>query len=102
RLAAANPASQLRRQAQRRHDLERRLYRSAMQQLERKDQALAGLARELNAISPLATLGRGYALVFDAGGHLLREPSGLAAGDAIRAQVSGGQIHARVTSVEKT
>jgi exodeoxyribonuclease VII large subunit len=72
-----------------------------MQQLERKDQALAGLARELNAISPLATLGRGYALVFDASGQLLREPSGLAAGDAIRARVSGGQIHARVTKVEK-
>lgn len=101
RLTAASPASQLRRQAQRRQDLERRLHRSAIQQLERKDQALAGLARELNAISPLATLGRGYALVFDASGQLLREPSGLAAGDAIRAQVSGGQIHARVTKVEK-
>jgi exodeoxyribonuclease VII large subunit len=101
RLAAVSPASQLRRQAQRRQDLARRLHRSASLHLVRKSQALTGLARELNAISPLATLGRGYALVFDGSGQLLRDPTGLAVGDAIRAQVSGGEIHARVTRVEK-
>jgi exodeoxyribonuclease VII large subunit len=102
RLASASPARQLGQQSQRRQALQARLARAAGNQLERKGQALASLARELNAISPLATLGRGYALVFDARGKLVIDVTGLKPGDAIRAQVANGQIHASVTDTEKT
>jgi exodeoxyribonuclease VII large subunit len=39
------------------------LRRSLVRQLERRNTALAGVGRALNAVSPLATLSRGYAIV---------------------------------------
>ncbi len=102
RLAAASPAKQLQRQLMRRDNLNRRLYRAASQVIEGKSQRLEGFARELNAISPLATLGRGYALVYDSKGNLIRDPASVKPGDSIMARVADGHIHARVTTTEKS
>jgi exodeoxyribonuclease VII large subunit len=52
----------------------------------------------LEALSPLAILNRGYALVFDANGKLLREASQIGIGDDVSARLARGRIQARVTS----
>jgi exodeoxyribonuclease VII large subunit len=52
----------------------------------------------LEALSPVAILNRGYALVFDASGNLLREAAQVGIGDDISARLARGRIQARVTS----
>ena len=55
------------------------------------------LETALESLSPLAILERGYALVFDAEGKLLKDPSGVALGDEISLRLARGQIKAEVT-----
>jgi len=54
------------------------------------------LAGQLEALSPLAILDRGYALVFDASGLLLKDADGVKAGDEISARLAKGSITATV------
>jgi exodeoxyribonuclease VII large subunit len=63
--------------------------------------ALARLAGKLDSLSPLAVLSRGYALVFDGSGHLVRDAAGVAVGDALRIRVQSGALAAQVTGKEE-
>ena len=56
----------------------------------------------LEALSPVAILNRGYALVFDANGQLVKDAERLKPGDDISARLARGQVRARVNSVEAT
>jgi exodeoxyribonuclease VII large subunit len=58
------------------------------------------LHSNLLALSPEAILARGYALVFDADGRLVKEASQLRTGDVVRAQLGRGKFTARVDEVE--
>jgi exodeoxyribonuclease VII large subunit len=51
----------------------------------------------LESLSPLAILDRGYALVFDANGKLLKDPAAVNVGDQISARMAHGEIQASVT-----
>jgi exodeoxyribonuclease VII large subunit len=57
---------------------------------------LRGLARSLAAISPLATVARGYAILQHLDGRIVRRISDAATGDALDARVSDGQLRLRV------
>ena len=54
------------------------------------------LQSSLAALSPTAILSRGYALVFDAAGNLVKDASQLNPGDAVRAQLGRGEFTAEV------
>ena len=54
------------------------------------------------ALSPLATLQRGYAVLQDADGHVLTSIEGVAAQQQISVRVADGRIHATTTSTEET
>lgn len=62
-------------------------------------QRLGIAAGMLDAISPLATLDRGYAIVTDDNGHVVTTSTSLAPGQRIRARLAKGEIQARVESV---
>ena len=65
----------------------------------RLDAARAGLAaewRQVEALSPMRVLERGYAVVRRADGSVVRAAADVAAGDAIDVQVASGRIAARV------
>ena len=51
---------------------------------------------QLQALSPLNILGRGYALVFDAEGRLVKDAAQLKAGDEISARLARGRVAATV------
>ncbi len=51
----------------------------------------------LEALSPLAVLSRGYALVYAANGNLLRSATETAVGQTIRAHLANGTLEAEVT-----
>ena len=55
----------------------------------------------LESLSPLAILERGYALVFDSEGKLLKDARRLKVGDEISARLAHGEIHAAVTKKQK-
>jgi len=55
------------------------------------------LAR-LRALSPAATLQRGYAIVQRPDGTVVREPAQVAPGDALRLRLAGGEVPATVTA----
>jgi exodeoxyribonuclease VII large subunit len=55
------------------------------------------LQTALESLSPLAILDRGYALVFDANGKLLKDPAAVNIGDQISARMAHGEIQASVT-----
>ena len=54
----------------------------------------------LEALSPVAILNRGYALVFDANGRLVKDAARLNAGDDLSARLARGRVRARVTATE--
>ena len=56
----------------------------------------------LEALSPVAILNRGYALVFDAKGRLVKDASRLKAGDEVSARLARGRVRARVTGTERS
>jgi exodeoxyribonuclease VII large subunit len=53
------------------------------------------------ALSPLATLQRGYAVLQDAEGHVLTSVTGVAAGEAVSVRVADGRVHATTTTTEQ-
>ncbi|MEO8747844.1 MAG: exodeoxyribonuclease VII large subunit, partial [Rhodanobacter sp.] len=50
-------------------------------------------------VSPLATLERGYAILFDGNGVLVRSVRGVTAGSALRARLADGELGLRVSDV---
>jgi exodeoxyribonuclease VII large subunit len=58
------------------------------------------MARALDMLSPLAILARGYALVFDSAGQLVKDSAQVAAGDEIRARLAHGEIQATIKKTE--
>lgn len=53
------------------------------------------------ALSPLATLQRGYAVLQDADGHVLTSVADVGAGDAVSVRVADGRVHATTTTTEQ-
>jgi exodeoxyribonuclease VII large subunit len=94
-----------------RHYDARRVLRGMRGQMEAQTVALAGamknlllqyrvkrerMGRALEMLSPLAILERGYALVFDGEGKLVKDAAQVKAGEEIRARVARGEIEAVV------
>jgi exodeoxyribonuclease VII large subunit len=69
---------------------------SMRQTFEQLGRRLAVAAGTLDAVSPLATLQRGYAIVTDAQGNVVTTSTAVSVGQSIRARVAQGEIHARV------
>jgi exodeoxyribonuclease VII large subunit len=57
---------------------------------------LERLASQIEALSPVAILDRGYALVFDVSGKLVKDAAQVKVGEDIRARVARGEIGATV------
>ncbi len=69
-------------------------------QLKKYQTTLANAAATLDAISPLATLKRGYAIVEDHHHQVVREASAVKTGDTIQVKLAKGLLDCRVEKVE--
>ncbi len=65
----------------------------------RRQSRLEQAGAKLAALSPVAILERGYSLVFDAQGSLVKDAAQLQPGDAIRARLARGEVDARVEAL---
>ena len=74
-----------------------RLYRSLERAVEGARARLGALDAQLNSLSPLRVLDRGYALVLDAQGKLVRSAHQVAVGDQVTTRLSDGSFTSRVT-----
>ncbi|RYU14191.1 exodeoxyribonuclease VII large subunit [Nocardioides iriomotensis] len=97
RPALADPASGLADRLDEVHLLRDRVRRSLRHRIERADDDLEHRLARVRALSPLATLSRGYAVVQDADGHVVTSPAQTAAGAALTIRVADGRIGAEVT-----
>lgn len=55
---------------------------------------------KLNALSPLATLSRGYTITYDHQGHIVSEISGIQTGEQISVLLKDGKLHCLVEGME--
>jgi exodeoxyribonuclease VII large subunit len=81
--------------------MSRRTTLAASTLIDRRRLRVQGLAGKLHVLSPLATLGRGYALIATEGGQVVTSAASLATGDTISIRFRDGQAGAEVTSVER-
>jgi exodeoxyribonuclease VII large subunit len=101
RLQRCSPRFRLEQGAQRLDELKARL-EAGMQRLRRsRGDALRALAAQLNSLSPLAILGRGYAVVFDGRGLLLRAADAATPGQKLRILLGRGALDAVVEGVHR-
>jgi exodeoxyribonuclease VII large subunit len=96
RAALVSPANRLGQQLLRLDGLEQQLNRAMRLALDSRRKKLLPLTRTLNAVSPLATLDRGYAIVSAEGGEILRNAADVKPGTLIDARLAHGRIRARV------
>jgi exodeoxyribonuclease VII large subunit len=85
------------RAAARAEQLRGRLERAGVERLARSAQRLALAQRALDAVSPLATVRRGFAIVKRADGTVLTDAAAVAIGEEIEASLARGSLRARVT-----
>jgi exodeoxyribonuclease VII large subunit len=79
-----------------------RLYRTAAQLIATRQTRLNRAAAHLEALSPVAVLSRGYALVYAENGALLRSTTDTAPGQTIRARLGQGTLAAKVTETSNS
>ena len=96
RAARVSPVGRVRDAAAHHAALLARLQAAGLEQTRRARERLLPLVRTLNAISPLATLERGYAIVSIEGGQILRDAADAKAGTIIEARLARGRIRAKV------
>ena len=75
-----------------------RLDRALERTLQLSAARLSALDAQLNSLSPLAVLDRGYALVLDAQGALVRSAAQVAPGDHVATRLADGSFTSRVES----
>jgi len=102
RLGRSGPAARVRRAADGLEAVARRLRFALAVRVRQARAALEGTASKLDALSPLACLSRGYAIVRrgDAAGPVVRDAAALAAGDAVALFFARGRARARVEGTE--
>ena len=96
RLWRASPAPGVRAAMAHHATLTLRLEAAMTARTRRARERLLPLVRTLNAVSPLATLERGYAIVSLAGGEIVRDAADAGPGTLIEARLGRGRLRARV------
>ncbi|MEH6625868.1 MAG: exodeoxyribonuclease VII large subunit [Motiliproteus sp.] len=99
RLTLQSPQKQLIRLEQNYQQLSHRLQQGIQQLLEKRRLQLATQSHGLHAVSPLATLDRGYAIVTDQQGRVIQEANTQNIGQQIQARLAKGSLTCEITSI---
>jgi exodeoxyribonuclease VII large subunit len=99
RLERQNPTLRMALARRRLDSASQSLNRFAAGAISTRATRLAHASARLEALSPLAVLNRGYALVYSGDGTLLRDARDTQPGQSIRARLANGSIEAEVTRI---
>ncbi len=97
KLLQHNPSIHIQQLQQRQQQLTSRLKRATQQQLQQRQQQLQAASRTLDAVSPLAVLGRGFSMTTHHKGKVLRDASAVAIGDRVETKLAQGRLLCVVT-----
>jgi len=96
RLASQDMARLHRAESERIERLQRRLASAIQRQLEARQARLHSAARALSAVSPLAVLGRGYAIAQDEQGQIVRRAQDTQPGQLLKLKLGEGCLSVEV------
>ncbi|MCG7995430.1 MAG: exodeoxyribonuclease VII large subunit [Candidatus Thiodiazotropha taylori] len=97
RLARQTPEQRLKRLMQQTANLEQRLHRAVTQRLDREQTRFTQLGRDLHNLSPLNTLGRGYAIVSSPTTNaIITDAAEVELGDELQARLHKGSLICQV------
>jgi exodeoxyribonuclease VII large subunit len=102
RLQSKKPDKQITQMKQTVQHLQQRMRHSLQLQLQDFKNRLARQAEVLNAVSPLSTLSRGYAIVTTESGKAVRTTSQVKVGDTVTAKLHQGSFRCSVDKVHNT
>lgn len=87
---------------ERRRQIQQRLCMAILRALEKQGQRVSGLAEHLQAVSPLATLTRGYAVVYKQDtGEILRSYRDIRPGERTETRIADGILVSRIEETRK-
>ncbi len=101
RPVLAEPARVLATHADQVHGLRDRARSCVTARLDRAADDVLHLRERVAALSPAATLARGYAIAQDASGHVLRDPAEVTPGQRLRLRLHGGDLAAVAAGTEE-
>jgi exodeoxyribonuclease VII large subunit len=96
KLRSASPAARVQAMRLRVDYLRRRLHQDAQHRLAATGDRVRHVVATLQALSPLATLARGYAIVLGPGDMILRDSARVAVGEHVRVRMARGELGCRV------
>lgn len=99
RLAQQQPQIRIQRAQQRIQQLQYQLQQGVERRLSQSMQRFGILCTQLESVSPLATLARGYSVTTTPEGALLKQARQTKTGDRLRTRLSDGWIESEVTEV---
>ncbi len=99
RLAAHQPQPRLFQAQRQLEQMRYRLQQSMEKMLNRDRQRFATLAAQLEGVSPLATLARGFSVTTDSTGQVVKKTAQLQSGDTLRTRLDDGWVESQVTSL---
>src|SRR5262249_27524143 len=92
RRAFRSPLDRIRDLEERLDELDGRLGRSANVPVDRARQRVAALASQLESLSPLNVLARGYSLTRTPDGHVINDAAAVRPGDLIQTRLARGEL----------
>ena len=97
RLFQASPGKNIEKLSEKRNDLVARLVRRLESQIKLKKEKLGGVAKGLDALSPLNVLDRGYSITTSKkSGKAVTSSKQVKKGDSVRIRLAKGQVDATV------
>ncbi|MEK7475569.1 MAG: exodeoxyribonuclease VII large subunit [Candidatus Coatesbacteria bacterium] len=100
RLRGASPVETLKRQRQLMEQLGSRLAAGVTRRVGEADQRMKGLTGRLHALSPLAVLGRGYAIAFALpGGEVVKDAAKVTPGQDLEIRLAKGSVRATARAI---
>ena len=97
-----SPITTINHYQQRQEYLHQRLINANRRRLEQLGQRLFNASQTLHAVSPLATLNRGYALaLLMPSGQIIRSSEQLRTGDLVQIQLARGQFTSQVKDIKQ-
>lgn len=99
RLAATQPQNRLHRAQQQLQQWQYRLQQAMQAQLNGGKQRFGELAAQLEGVSPLATLARGFSVTTAADGVVIKKAAQIKAGDTLKTRLDDGWVESEVTAI---
>lgn len=100
RPALRKPLDRVRQEEQRVDEFAARMQRAMKVRLQRAAERVAATAEQLESLSPLGTLKRGYSLTLS-DGQVVRDAAAVAVGDTIETRLAAGTITSRVLKTDR-